>query len=156
LSALGYIPETPWNDSTCAANYLANPAAPCTSVDLGGLDLHAGGGGASNCATSTTTTCTAGYPKPAFQTALTPADGVRDTPDISLFASDGFNNSFYIICQSSANPNGAACSLATSVTPATQNFTGVGGTSAAAPAFAGIMALVNQATGQRQGNANYV
>src|SRR5215469_6267458 len=94
-SALGYIPETPWNNSTCAANYLANPtAAPCTSVDSSGLDLHAGGGGASNCATSTTTTCTAGYPKPAFQTALTPADGVRDTPDVSLFASDGFNNSF--------------------------------------------------------------
>jgi len=157
LSALGYIPETPWNDSTCAANYLANPtAAPCTGVDSSGMDLHAGGGGASNCATSTTTTCTAGYPKPAFQTALTPADGVRDSPDVSLFASDGFNNSFYIICQSDANPNGAACSLATSVTPATQNFTGVGGTSAAAPAFAGIMALVNQATGQRQGNANYV
>ena len=157
LSALGYIPELPWNDSTCAANYLANPtAAPCTSVDSSGMDLHAGGGGASNCATSTTTTCTAGYPKPAFQTSLTPADGVRDTPDVSLFASDGFNNSFYIICQSSANTNGAACSLATSVTPATQNFIGVGGTSAAAAAFAGIMALVNQATGQRQGNANYV
>src|SRR5580693_8125617 len=41
------------------------------------------------------------------------------------------------------------------------SFEGVGGTSASAPAFAGIMALVNQkqATGQnpapRQGNANY-
>jgi hypothetical protein len=155
LSALGYIPEVAWDDSICAANYLAGPtAAPCTTVDSSGLDLHAGGGGASNCATSTTTTCTAGYPKPAFQTALTPADGVRDTPDVSLFASDGFNNSFYIVCQSDANPNGAACNLAT--TPSTQNFIGVGGTSAAAPAFAGIMALVNQATGQRQGNANYV
>jgi len=157
LSALGYIPEVPWDDSTCAANYLANPAAaPCTSVDPSGLDLHAGGGGASNCATSTTTTCTAGYPKPAFQSSLTPADNVRDTPDISLFSSDGFNSSFYIVCQSDANVNGAACNLASTVTPATQNFIGVGGTSAAAPAFAGIMALVNQATGQRQGNANYV
>ena len=157
LSALGYIPEVPWDDSTCAANYLANPtAAPCTTVDLGGADLSAGGGGPSNCATSTTTTCTAGYPKPAFQSALTPADGVRDTPDISLFASDGFNNSFYIVCQSDANPNGAPCALATNVTPATQNFIGVGGTSAGAQAFGAIMALVNQATGQRQGNANYV
>ena len=36
------------------------------------------------------------------------------------------------------------------------DFMGVGGTSAAAPAFAGIMALVNQKTGERQGNANYV
>jgi len=156
-SALGYIPEVAWDDSTCAANYLTNPtAAPCTSVDPNGLDLHAGGGGASNCAISTTTTCTAGYPKPAFQSALTPADNVRDTPDLSLFASDGFNLSFYIVCQSDANPNGVACNLANSVTDSTQNFIGVGGTSAAAPAFAAIVALVNQATGQRQGNANYV
>jgi len=158
LSVLGYIPEVPWDDSTCAANYLANPtAAPCTSVDPGGADLHAGGGGPSNCATSTTSTCTAGYPKPAFQlNGITPADNVRDTPDISLFASDGFNMSFYIICQSDANPNGAACSLPPSSNTTTQNIIGVGGTSAAAQAFAAIMALVNQATGQRQGNANYV
>ena len=32
----------------------------------------------------------------------------------------------------------------------------VGGTSASSPAFAGIMALMNQKTGERQGNANYV
>src|SRR5262249_55541102 len=36
------------------------------------------------------------------------------------------------------------------------DFQGVGGTSAGAPAFAGIMALVKQQTNQRQGNANYV
>src|SRR5262249_22493541 len=36
------------------------------------------------------------------------------------------------------------------------DFQAVGGTSASAPAFAGIMALVNQKTGQRQGNANFV
>jgi len=35
------------------------------------------------------------------------------------------------------------------------SFLGVGGTSASSPAFAGIMALVNQKTGSRQGNANY-
>jgi Pro-kumamolisin, activation domain len=164
LSAKGYIAETVWDDSTCAANYLANPVtAPCTSVDPSGVDLHAGGGGPSNCAISTTTTCTAGYPKPAFQSALTPADGVRDTPDISLFASDGFNGSFYIICQSDSNANGARCDLSTSSTstPATENFSGVGGTSVGAPTFAAIMALVNQndlASGGsgRQGNANYV
>ena len=39
--------------------------------------------------------------------------------------------------------------------PSTQ-FLGVGGTSASAPAFAGILALVNQHTNSRQGNANYV
>lgn len=36
------------------------------------------------------------------------------------------------------------------------DFLGVGGTSLSAPAFAGIMALVNQKTGERQGNANFV
>src|SRR5439155_20560879 len=38
----------------------------------------------------------------------------------------------------------------------TSNFVGVGGTSASSPAFAGLLALVNQKTGSRQGNANSV
>jgi subtilase family serine protease len=158
LSAKGYIAETVWDDSTCAANYLANPtAAPCTKVDPAGADLAAAGGGASNCATSTTTACTAGYPKPAFQQGgITPGDSVRDLPDISLFASNGNNFSFYIVCQSDQNPNNARCDLSTSATSGTHNFQGVGGTSGGTPSFAAIMALVNQATGQRQGNANYV
>jgi subtilase family serine protease len=78
-------------------------------------------------------------------------------PDVSLFASNGFNNSFYIICEADAGFFGTqeTCSLAT------DTFVGVGGTSASAPAFAGIMALVNQkmaaqGLSPRQGNANYV
>src|ERR1017187_5805296 len=35
-------------------------------------------------------------------------------------------------------------------------ISGGGGTSASSPAFAGVMALVNQKTGSRLGNANYV
>jgi subtilase family serine protease len=164
LSALGYIPEEPWDDSTCAASYYAAPtAAPCTSVDTSGegKDISAGSGGPSTCAVlnGAGTACSSGYPKPAFQTNLTPADTVRDIPDVSLFASNGFNGSFYVVCQSDANPNGAACSLnATPTTaPADENFLGVGGTSGATPAFAAILSLVSQATGQqRLGNANYV
>jgi subtilase family serine protease len=82
-----------------------------------------------------------------------PQDGVRDLPDVSLFASNGFNGSFYVMCEADALPLGyVSCN---------QNFLdwgflGVGGTSASAPAFAGIVALVNQKTGERQGNANYV
>jgi trimeric autotransporter adhesin len=85
-----------------------------------------------------------------------PNDNHRDLPDVSLFASSGFNDSFYIICQSDVSP-ADSCAL----DDFGVSFEGVGGTSAAAPAFAGIMALVNQkqATGQnpvgRQGNANY-
>jgi len=166
LSALGYISEVPWDDSLCAANY---PAA-CTTVDQNGADLKAGGGGPSNCiqtmgpdnngnitcVTNSTFPNGIGYNKPAFQTNLTPADSARDIPDISLFSSDGFNMSFYVVCQSDANAGGAACNLTTSPTSGVINFVGVGGTSAGTPTFAAIMALVNQKTGQRQGNTNYV
>jgi len=168
LSALGYIAEVPWDDSLCAANY---PAA-CTSVNSTGGDLSAGSGGPSSCVLSVVNgsniNCNTsnnfpngGYPKPAFQNGVTPSDSLRDLPDISLFAGDGFNSSFYIICESDANPSGAPCDLSTSPTSGTHNFSGVGGTSGGTPTFAAIMALVNQyqlahgGTG-RQGNANYV
>jgi subtilase family serine protease len=75
------------------------------------------------------------YAKPSWQAAPgVPGDGRRDVPDVSLAAAghDG-----YLI--------------------QTQGRLGsVGGTSASSPAFAGLMALVVQATGQRQGNANLV
>jgi hypothetical protein len=73
-----------------------------------------------------------------------------------MFASPGANDSFYIMCEADLTPFGVnqndhvPCSLAA------DSFTGVGGTSAAAPVFAAIMALVNQKTGARQGNADYV
>jgi hypothetical protein len=156
LSAKGYIPEVPWDDSPCAANF---PTA-CTSVDSKGADVTAGSGGPSTCQMSTTsgstTTCAAGYAKPSYQISITPLDSARDLPDISFFSSDGFNHSFYVVCQSDANPNNAPCDLSTSATSPTHNFSGVGGTSAATPPFAAIVALVNQQTGQRQGNVNYV
>ena len=165
LSALGYIAEVPWDDSLCAAS----PTTACASVDQNGGDLTAGSGGPSNCiqgtvdnsgnitcATNSTFPNGIGYSKPAFQTGLTPSDSARDIPDVSLFASDGFNFSFYVVCASDQNVDGASCNLTTSPTSGTINFTGVGGTSGGTPAFAGIMALVNQMTGTRQGNANYV
>ncbi len=152
-SAKSYIPETTWNDS-CAGFGMDQ----CT-YGSNFLDIIGGSGGPSSCITQDNTgTCLAGYPKPDWQTGTgVPLDGVRDTPDISLFASNGFNGSFYIICEADAVFFGipVPCSLT--------NFTflGIGGTSASAPAFAGIMALVNQkmvaqGLSPRQGNANYV
>jgi len=73
------------------------------------------------------------YPKPSWQSGSgVPADGHRDVPDVSLNASthDG-----YLIYM-----NGTLYAA--------------GGTSAGAPSFAGLMALVNQKTGVRQGNPN--
>src|SRR4029079_10534702 len=92
------------------------------------------------------TFCKSGYAKPSGQpvatgSGLTAAnDSARGIPDISLFSGDGFiSNSFYVICQSDQNRGGVSCDLNSPFA----DFTGVGGTSAAAPAFAGIMALVN-------------
>jgi hypothetical protein len=72
---------------------------------------------------------------------------MRDLPDVSLFASGGFFDSFYIMCESDIS-NDTPCSIS--------NFAGVGGTSVSSPAFAGLLALVNQKSRERQGNANYV
>jgi hypothetical protein len=157
VSALSYIPEMTWNDS-CARTGSASACASVATDTPQGVDHTAGGGGQSSCVTSTvsgtTITCTAGYPKPAWQTGSgVPADGVRDIPDVSLFASDGFNHSFYVLCEADALPSGyASCAP----NDPSWYFLAAGGTSVAAPAFAGIMALVNQKTGERQGNANYV
>ena len=75
------------------------------------------------------------YAKPSWQAGTgVPTDGKRDVPDVSLTAAghDGYlivqNGSLYV----------------------------VGGTSAASPSFAGVMALVVQHTASRQGDANTI
>jgi Pro-kumamolisin, activation domain/Bacterial Ig-like domain (group 3) len=159
-SALGYIPEGTWNDSCTNAIWETisglspNPETNCNNLQLNDVVPVGGSGGKSNCTTpngSAPENCAGGYSKPTWQSGSgVPNDGKRDLPDVSLFASNGFAGSFYVICQSdqqygscnSSDPN--------------QNFLGFGGTSVSSPAFAGIMALVNQQTGSRQGNANYV
>ncbi len=151
-SALSYIPETTWNQSCEGFG-----AGECTNAS-NYLDIVAGGGGPSSCSSENNSgTCIAGYGKPAWQIGPgVPTDGVRDQPDVSLFASSGFNGSFYILCEADAGPFGTPlnCSLTN------DSFLGIGGTSAAAPTFAGILALVNQSTttqgsSPRLGNANY-
>jgi subtilase family serine protease len=159
-SALSYIPEIPWNDS-CADPIFAligfpDPIAACNNPGLAGfLNIVAGSGGQSSCITSTggaLSSCGGGYPKPAWQTGVgVPADGVRDMPDVSLFASNGFLGSFYIICEADLSADGT-CNLNAPF----EDFAGFGGTSVSSPAFAGILALVDQKTHSRQGNANFV
>jgi len=75
------------------------------------------------------------FPKPAWQKGPgVPADGLRDVPDVSLTAA---SHDGYLIVQ-----GGSLLTIA--------------GTSASAPSFAGLMALVDQKTAARQGNANPV
>ncbi len=162
-SALGYIPETTWN-SNCTNNVFvilhagANAEASCNNPQLvDGVETGGAGGGKSSCTTSAGTapsSCSGGYARPSWQSAPgVPADGARHIPDVSLFASSGFMDSAYILCEADELPFPQPCSL---ISPF-NTFLGIGGTSASAPAFAGIVALVNQFTGSSgQGNANYI
>ncbi len=169
-SALSYIPEIPWNDG-CTSRLIYSdpvnggythaygPAGFCNSsagqpfvIDV------AGGGGPSTCFTGAPSipgvvsgTCR-GNPKPKYQYGVpgVPQDGLRDQPDISLFASNGAWGSFYLECLSDTAQGGAPCTVRNDAI-----VQGGGGTSFSAPAMAGIQALINQKFG-RQGDANYV
>jgi subtilase family serine protease len=165
-SALGYIPEMTWNESCAKGGVNACTTAIIEQHSAGlqsaGPDLVAGAGGVSSCINSTqdaagNINCLNGYAKPSWQFGLgVPQDQSRDIPDVSLFASNGVTGSFYIICNQDSNQGSGSSTTSCDLNSPFLDFQGVGGTSASSPAFAGIMALVNQQTGQRQGNANPV
>lgn len=166
-SALSYIPEIPWNDS-CAGSLLAEYSGFTTVYGTEGFcnsslarqeglqEVAAGSGGPSGCATGAPSqygvvsgTC-AGYSKPSWQSAAgNPSDGVRDIPDVSLFAADGIWGHYYVSCYSDLVNGGAPC------TGSPANWAGAGGTSFSSPILAGVQALINQKKGA-QGNPNYV
>ena len=94
----------------------------------GGAGLWASGGGAS-----------AVYAKPSWQNAPgVPNDGKRDVPDVALAAA---SHDGYLVYSSDNSTS-------------TRTRYVFGGTSAAAPSFAGIIALVRQKAGYRLGNVN--
>ncbi len=161
-SAKSYIPESTWNDACARSGTLTGCANAASDANFEkGADLTAGGGGLSNCinpgGTYPDLTCTGGgYAKPAWQTGTgVPGDGARDVPDVSLFSGAGLNYVFYVVCQMDANATNGGSSTSCDLSAPYANFLAVGGTSASAQVFAGVMALVNQAYG-RQGNANFV
>jgi subtilase family serine protease len=169
-SALSYIPEIPWNDGCTSQLIYSDPVngSFTQSYGINGfcnstlgqsfvLDV-AGGGGPSTCFTGKPSipgvvsgTCK-GNPKPLYQFGVpgVPNDGLRDQPDVSLFASNGAWGSFYLECMSDTAQGGAVCTVRNDAV-----VQGGGGTSFSAPAMAGIQALINQKFG-RQGDANYV
>ena len=173
-SAKGYVPEVPW-DSTCTSQWLllGSPsfntsedicAYASYTVGLFGIFRVAGGSGGVSACTSITggdlTTCSGGYAKPAWQAGTgVPADGKRDVPDVSLFASDGFPDGIvgnaYLFCLTSNSPEGSCAEDYNNASDTV--YQEVGGTSVASPAMAGIMALVVQKQGGKwQGLANPV
>ena len=167
-SAKSYIPEIPWNDS-CASflvYYVEGYNAPygpdgfCNS-SVGEeyfLSTIAGGGGPSDCATGQgsadyafveDSTCK-GYAKPSWQKGIfgNPADGTRDVPDVSLFASNGIWGHYVTMCYSDSRFGGVPC------TGNPDGWIGVGGTSVSSPVMAAIQALVDQKWGTTVGNPN--
>ncbi len=141
-SALSYIPEEPWNNSTLPNQSIAkNVPSSVTTGNSNDNNIVAGGGGLSTV-----------YPTPAWQSGF--ASGtMRNLPDVSFLAGNGFYGAVWGIC-TNVDPAGADC--AAGATGNNFNLSGVGGTSAAAPAFAGMLALVEQKVGARLGQANDV
>jgi subtilase family serine protease len=108
---------------------------------VAGTSLAAGGGGKS-----------INFTKPAWQVgAGVPSDGQRDVPDLSFNASAEHDP--YLICGGNDSAGYASCT--TGFRDSKTYVDAVGGTSTGAPSFAGILALINQATSTgRQGNVN--
>jgi subtilase family serine protease len=160
-SALSYIPEIPWNDSCAGALVTAylgftkpyGSGGTCNK-ESGLVDTIGGSGGPSGCATGAPSTAGVvsgtckGYAKPSWQSLVgNPSDGVRDLPDVALFASNGFVGHYYIFCDTDS-ADGVACAGKPST------WSGAGGTSFASPIMAAIQALVNEKKGAAQGNPN--
>ena len=146
-TALSYIPETVWNES-CASPTLATyfaayltapePLTLCNAPTLGSeanpfLHTFGGGGGLSSCVTqdSTTNDCLVGYPQPAWQAGVPGVNGLgaRGLPDIALAATH------WVTC----DQGNTTCDPTT-----VGDFNVEYGTSAAAPAAAAIVALLDQ------------
>ncbi len=143
-SALGYIPETAWNDS-CASSILANleggfiGAGYCASEGAGNDGFVIGGSGG----------ISTHYAAPAWQTGISGySNSNHAQPDIAGFASNGWWGHALIFCDS--NPIDA--SFAGCTTEA--NFGEAGGTSFVAPYMAGVAGLLRDYTGSRQGLLN--
>jgi subtilase family serine protease len=128
-------PSTYWaghmdsSTKTSALSYIPESAWNESALFPGGSGIIATGGGKSDVS-----------PKPWWQAAPgVPNDGQRDVPDVSLSAAlhDG-----YLIIQGHSDTD--------------KGLFAISGTSASTPSMAGILALVVQAAGSRQGNANAV
>jgi Pro-kumamolisin, activation domain/FG-GAP repeat/FG-GAP-like repeat len=145
-SALGYVPEQTWNNS-CASSTLdgllgfSNGVDACNSA--AGQQFLGTGGGSGGASTN--------WIQPLWQAGIYGATnfGTRMIPDISLFSANGLYGHALVFCMSDANEGGTTCDYSN---PDNVLFNSAGGTSFAAPAMAGVQALINQASGQSSGN----
>jgi subtilase family serine protease len=124
-SALSYIPEQAWNDDSATAGQQNAQYA-----------LSSGGGGISTLT-----------PRPSWQTGVAgiASGSFRLVPDVSLASSP--NNAPYLYCSSDTSGwstgQKASCNSGFRDS-ASQDLTIAGGTSFAAPVFAGMLAILEQ------------
>lgn len=157
-SAKSYVPEIAWNGS-CASELVVKHYDAKTSYGPAGFcndsneslrsyfaKVEGAGGGPSGCASGAplapsivSGTCK-GTPAPAWQTGVPglPANGVRNLPDVSMFAANRPWGHSYVIC---ATDQGGC-------------IYGWGGTSFSTPIMAGVQALVNQTMKADHGEGN--
>ena len=150
--ATSYMPEMPWNES-CANPILLQWAPSYPSVEAICNDPAnaalvmpiGGGGGLSACIAplgGTPATCVGSYAQPYWQSGVLgiPTTSSRAMPDVSFFASSGsVFGTAWVICDfanTTCDPNGSL--------GGTDGYQLIGGTSASAPAFAGVIALLLQ------------
>ena len=170
LDPPGYIPEEAWNDNAgialfcqqnsgnafCESGNGTKGWVPITNQQTAQEDIgiSSTGGGSSNCALQTDNfqACSSGFAQPSWQTVtISGQASARFTPDVSFLASPNFPG--YVFCTaqselgdsggstSSCSPGGAT-GIANAVALTEPSV--IGGTSAAAPIFAGIVTLLNQ------------
>jgi len=142
-SALGYIPEVPWNEAK-------------GSGASGASGLWSGSGGISSY--FVTPSWQHGFGVPATDPAYVGNNAVvspsspfvsgphRYLPDVAMAAASGHDGTLY--CAE------GVCQLSSTGTLTDAGI--VGGTSVAAPTMAGVQALIDQYNGGRQGLPNYV
>ena len=125
-SALQYLPEVVWNDDV----------ANCGQSDC----LSASGGGVSTL-----------FAQPSWQTGVPgiPSGSMRDVPDVALYASPNYPG--YLFCSSDPQTQvSGSCANGFRDTNDADLTIG-GGTSFAAPIFAGMVAILNQEAGYTTG-----
>lgn len=140
------------------------------TYNLGNTNIVGGGGGLSskavclgsldssyNCSQSLS-----GYTQPAYQTGFQQVKLVRSISDVSLLAANGFYGAAWVYCSDSTVDQQGGVYTDCQSDSNGRLIDGVqigliGGTSASAPAFAGMLAMISQSQGgARLGQANTV
>jgi subtilase family serine protease len=149
-SVKSHVPEMVWNDSCAnpvyAAYFGSSPIVFCNTPTLNGqsnpfIEIIGGGSGISSCTTTNSNgACTGGYAQPSWQQGVLGISsatslGGRAVPDVSMIAT------LWLVCSYDTTP----CDPTQAPTFASGSTVDVlEGTSAAAPAVAAIVALIDQ------------